>query len=61
MKWEVQYVVEGKDGKKKKKKDTVEARSVREASMMAHSVIVRPLQSQKVKVTITSLKALEPA
>ena len=61
MKWEVSYAVTGKDGKKKKKKETVEARSVREAAMMANSVIVRPLKSQKVEVDILALKAMEPA
>lgn len=63
MKWEVQYAVEKKDGKKKKMKEVIEARSVREAAMQAHSVIVRPLKSQKEnkEVVILSLKAMEPA
>ena len=63
MKWEVVYAVEKKDGKKKKLKEVIEARSVREAAMQAHSVIVRPLKSQKEnkEVVILSLKAMEPA
>ena len=63
MKWEVQYAVEKKDGKKKKMKEVIEARSVREAAMQAHSVIVRPLKSQKEnkEVVILRLKAMEPA
>lgn len=61
MKWEVGYVVEKSDGKKKKMKDTIEAKSVREAAMMANSVIVRPLRSQYREITILSLKALETA
>lgn len=61
MKWEVRYVVEKNDGKKKKMKETIEAKSVREAAMMANSVIVRPLRSQYREITILSLKALETA
>ena len=61
MKWEVRYAVEKSDGKKKKMKDTIEAKSVREAAMMANSVIVRPLKSQYKKITILSLKSMEPA
>lgn len=63
MKWEVKYVVEKSDGKKKMMTETIEAKSIREASMQAHSVIVRPLKSQKDirDVTITGLKAMEPA
>ena len=61
MKWEVRYVVEKSDGKKKKMKDTIEAKSVREAAMMANSVIVRPLRSQYKEITILSLKAMETA
>ena len=63
MKWEVKYTVEKKDGKKKNLKEVIEARSVREAAMQAHSVIVRPLKSQKEnkEVVILSLKAMEPA
>ena len=61
MKWEVRYVAEKNDGKKKKMKDTIEAKSVREAAMMANSVIVRPLRSQYKEITILSLKALETA
>ena len=63
MKWEVQYAVEKGDGKRKKMKETVEAKSVREAAMMAHSVIVRPLKNQKENKegVILSLKAMEPA
>ena len=63
MKWEVQYAVEKGDGKRKKMKETIEAKSVREAAMIAHSVIVRPLQSMKTikSVAISSLKAIEPA
>ena len=61
MKWEVRYAVEKSDGKKKKMKDTIEAKSVREAAMMANSVIVRPLKSQYREITILSLKALETA
>lgn len=61
MKWEVRYAVEKSDGKKKKMKDTIEAKSVREAAMMANSVIVRPLKSQYKEITILSLKALETA
>lgn len=63
MKWEVVYAVEKKDGQKKKLKEVIEARSVREAAMQAHSVIVRPLKSQKEnkEVVILSLKAMEPA
>ena len=60
MKWEVKYAVE-ENGKKKNYKDTVEARGIREASMMAHSAFVRPLQGKKTKVTILSLKAMELA
>ena len=60
MKWEVRYAVENSDGKIKKMKETVEAKSVREAAMMAHSVIVRPLKKQYKEITILSLKALEP-
>ena len=63
MKWEVSYAVVEQDGKKKKMKEIVEARSVREAAMQAHSVIVRPLKNQKEnkEVVILSLKAMEPA
>ncbi len=61
MKWEVRYAVEKSDGKKKKMKDTIEAKSVREAAMMANSVIVRPLKSQYKEITILSLKSMEPA
>lgn len=61
MKWEVRYVAEKSDGKKKKMKDTIEAKSVREAAMMANSVIVRPLKGQYREITILSLKALETA
>lgn len=59
MKWEVKYTVDSQNGKELT--ETVEARSVREAAMMAHSVIVRPLKSQKKTVTILSLTAMEPA
>ena len=61
MKWEVQYAVEKGDGERKKMKETIEAKSVREAAMIAHSVIVRPLKSQYKEITILSLKAMEPA
>lgn len=61
MKWEVQYAVEKGDGKRKKMKETIEAKSVREAAMIAHSVIVRPLKSQYKGITILSLKAMEHA
>ena len=63
MKWEVSFAVVKQDGKKKKMKEIVEARSVREAAMQAHSMIVRPLKSQKEnkEVVILSLKAMEPA
>lgn len=63
MKWEVKYTVEKKDGQKKNLKEVIEARSVREAAMQAHSVIVRPLKSQKEnkEVVILSLKAMEHA
>lgn len=58
MKWEVKYTVEKKDGQKKNLKEVIEARSVREAAMQAHSVIVRPLKSQYKEITILALKAL---
>lgn len=61
MKWEVSFAVVEQDGKKKKMKEIVEARSVREAAMMAHSVIVRPRKSQYKGITILGLKAMEPA
>lgn len=61
MKWEVRYVVEKNDGKKKKMKETIEAKSVREAAMMANSVVVRPLKKQYKEITILSLKSMEPA
>ena len=61
MKWEVRYAVENSAGEIKKMKETVEAKSVREAAMMAHSVIVRPLRKQYKEITILGLKALEPA
>lgn len=61
MKWEVRYVVEKSDGKKKKMKETIEAKNVREAAMTAHSVIVRPLKKQYKEITILSLKSTEPA
>lgn len=61
MKWEVQYAVEKGDGERKKMKETIEAKSVREAAMMANSVIVRPLKSQYKEITILGLKAMEHA
>lgn len=63
MKWEVTYAIEKASGKTKKAKETIEAKSIREAAMQAHSVIVRPLKSQKENkgVVILSLKAMEPA
>ena len=63
MKWEVKYAVEKANGKTKKAKEIIEAKSIREAAMNAHSVIVRPLKSQKEnkKITILSLKSMEPA
>lgn len=59
MKWEVRYAVEKSDGKKEKAKETIEAKSVREAAMVANSVIVRPLKNKYKEVTILGLKAME--
>ena len=42
-------------------KEVIEARSVREAAMQAHSTIVRPLKSQYKEITILGLKAMEHA
>lgn len=63
MKWEVKYAIEKASGKTKKGKEIIEAKSIREAAMQAHSVIVRPLKSVKEnkEVTILSLRAMEPA
>ena len=61
MKWQVSYAVEEKNGKRKEHTEILEARSVREAAMLAHSVIVRPFKSQKKTVTILGLKVMEPA
>ena len=63
MKWQAEYVVEKKDGRREERTETLEAKSVREAAMMANSVIVRPLKGNKAikAVTITSLKSMEPA
>ena len=63
MKWEADYVVEKRDGKREEKTELLEARSVREAAMMANSVIVRPLRSNKAvkSVTIRNLRLTEPA
>lgn len=63
MKWQADYVVEKKSGKREERTETFEARSVREAAMLANSVIVRPLKSQKENksVTITSLRTTEHA
>ena len=63
MKWEAKYAVEKKSGKREEKTELLEAKSVREAAMLANSVIVRPLKTQKeIKdITILSLRAMEPA
>ena len=63
MKWEAEYTVVRKDGKREEKTETLDARSVREAAMMANAVIVRPLRSNKAvkSVTIRNLRLTEPA
>lgn len=61
MKWEAKYTVEKRDGKREERTEQIEARSVREAAMLANSVIVRPLKSQYKEITILGLKAMEHA
>lgn len=63
MKWEVKYTVDDAAGGKTKHSMIIDAKEIREAAMLAHAAVVRPLKQQPgVKdVMICGLEMWEPA